>query len=235
MTKRFGASGGAGVPQKVDVGTAFSWAWSQFTAKLGVLILPGIALIVGMVVVYAAMVALILGSANSDGGGAGLIGMFLMYAVIMVVVFYIQAALISGVLKIADGVNVTVADVFVPRNIGPVILTALLVMVASLIGSIVIIGSLVVAFFCQFAIIFAIDKNLAPVDAIKASFELVKNNLGDALIALLMVWVITFVGALACGVGMIAAFPVAQLFLVHCYRRMTGGHIAPAPGAAPAY
>ena len=46
-------------------------------------------------------------------------------------VFYIQAALISGVLKIADGVNVTVADVFVPRNIGPVILTALLVMVAS--------------------------------------------------------------------------------------------------------
>ena len=122
-----------------------------------------------MVVVYAAMVALILGSANSDGGGAGLIGMFLMYAVIMVVVFYIQAAPISGVLKIADGVNVTVADAFVPRNIGPVILTALrLVMVASLIGSIVIIGSLVVAFFCQFAIISAIDKNLAPVDAIKA-------------------------------------------------------------------
>ena len=53
--------------------------------------------------------------------------------------------------------------------------------------------------------------------------------------AILIAWVITFVGALACGVGMIAAFPVAQLFLVHCYRRMTGGHIAPAPGAAPAY
>ncbi|GAB07201.1 hypothetical protein GII30_03625 [Gordonia amarae] len=232
-----GYPGGPGTPQKVDVGTAFSWSWSQFTSKLGVLILPGIALIVGMIVLYAVAFGALLGSTNDDGtaSGGGMIGFFLVYFLIMVLVFVIQVGLTSGVLKVADGANISVADVFVPRNLGPAFLTTLLVIVGVLIGSIVFIGGIIVMFFCQFAMVYAIDKGLSPVDAIKASFELVKNNIGDAVIMLLVVWAISFVGALLCGIGMIAALPVAQLFLVHCYRRLTGGPIAPVAGAPAAY
>ncbi len=47
------------------------------------------------------------------------------------------------------------------------------------------------------------------------------------ILALLVIYAILFVGALACGIGLIVAMPVASLFLVYTYRKLTGGQVAP--------
>jgi uncharacterized membrane protein len=61
----------------------------------------------------------------------------------------------------------------------------------------------------------------------KASFEIVKNNVGDSIIALLVQYAIILVGAILCGIGLIVAVPVALLFQVYTYRTLSGGQVAP--------
>jgi uncharacterized membrane protein len=65
----------------------------------------------------------------------------------------------------------------------------------------------------------------------KASFELTKSKVGDSILTLLVTYAINLVGVLLCYVGLIVAAPVAQLFLVHCWRRLNGAPIAPADPA----
>ena len=72
-----------------------------------------------------------------------------------------------------------------------------------------------------------LDRNFAPVDAIKNSFETVKNNVGNALLAYLIMAVIGVVGSLCLLRRVLVAAPVSALFLVYTYRRLTGGQVAP--------
>ena len=81
--------------------------------------------------------------------------------------------------------------------------------------------------FTLFATVIIVDRNTPPIDAIKASFEITKNNFVPVILALLVIYAILFVGALACGIGLIVAMPVAALFLVYTYRKLTGGQVAP--------
>jgi uncharacterized membrane protein len=86
---------------------------------------------------------------------------------------------------------------------------------------------LVVALFTMFTTFVLIDKNLAPIDAIKASIDIVKANFVQVLLVWLLFGVITTVGSLLCGIGLIVAVPVATLFLVYAYRKLSGGQVAP--------
>jgi uncharacterized membrane protein len=49
----------------------------------------------------------------------------------------------------------------------------------------------------------------------------------QVLLAWLIIGVITTVGAIVCGIGLIVALPVAALFLVYTYRKLGGGQLAP--------
>ena len=61
--------------------------------------------------------------------------------------------------------------------------------------------------FTLFATVIIVDRNTPPIDAIKASFEITKNNFVPVILALLVIYAIVLVGALACGIGLIVAFP----------------------------
>ena len=78
-----------------------------------------------------------------------------------------------------------------------------------------------------FTVVALLDRNLSAVDAVKTSFELSKANFGNAFLTWLVMIAIVFVGALLCGVGLLVAVPVAALFLVFAWRRITGGQVAP--------
>ena len=108
------------------------------------------------------------------------------------------------------------------------IIASLLIGIASGIGSIVAIGSVVVALFTFFAIVLIVERNLSAIDGIKTSFEIVKNNFVQVLITYLIVGAIATVGAFLCGIGLIVSLPVAGLYLVYAYRTLTGGELAPA-------
>jgi uncharacterized membrane protein len=222
---------------------------NKFTKNLGPLILAALVYLVLFVVVQA-LVFVVLGgaSANTSADGeygasftAGLSagGMFILQIVTFVFGIFVQAALWTGLLDIADGRPVTVGSFFKPRNFGNVILAGALVAVISAVlnslsllpGFIFALLSLVLifvfAFFTLFTIAFATDRALAPIDAVKASYGLVKANVGATLLSLLVQGLVLVAGFIACGIGVIAAGPVALLIQAYTYRRLSGGPIAP--------
>ena len=165
-------------------------------------------------------------STSASFGFASIAVFVLGWIVLVVVAAAIQSAYIGGLLDIANGQPVTIGSFFKPRYVGAVILASLIIGIAAAIGSLCFILGLVVSLFTLFALVALVDRNLSPIDAIKASIDITKANFGPVILTWLMVLVITFVGALVCGIGLIVAVPVAELFLVYAYRKLSGGQVA---------
>jgi uncharacterized membrane protein len=236
-----GAPGGA-APAQLNIGEAISWAWNKFTKNIAPLVVP--------IVIYVAIVGVLYGvgfgiaiatgnnstytdeygyqHANSSFSVIGLAALGVAYIGIFAVLIYMQASLISGSLDIADGKPVSIGTFFKPRNVGPVIITGLLVGLGAAVGSVLcIIPGIIFGFVSLFALHFAIDRSLSPVDAIKASIALVRANLVPTLLAWLVAGAVAAVGELACGVGVFASIPVAILIQVYAYRKLSGGQVVP--------
>jgi uncharacterized membrane protein len=238
---------GYGGEQPYSVGDAFSWAWNKFSKNAGPLIVATIvyALIVG--VVYGIFLGLAFalapetvttysdygnGFEYSSGSSLGLAS-YLMLAVgtlvLLVLGFAIQSAYTSALLDIANGQQVTTGSFFKPRNLGNVIVAGVIVAVLVGIGYVLcIIPGIIVAFLTMFTVYALLDRNLSPIDAIKASVDITRNNLGPAILAWLISALIVAAGVAVCYVGVVVAAPVASLFLVYTYRRLSGGQVAPA-------
>jgi len=144
-----------------------------------------------------------------------------------VVAAAIQSAYLGGLLDIANGQPVTIGSFFKPRNVGSVIIATLIIGVAAGIGSFCFILGIVVGLFAMFSTVIIVDRNVPPIEAIKQSIDITKNNIGQVIIAYLVIYAITLVGALLCGIGLIVAIPVSSLFLVFVYRKLTNGYVAP--------
>jgi uncharacterized membrane protein len=173
------------------------------------------------------------GSSYSGGfyfglGFASLAVLAVGFLVLILAMGVIQSAYIGGLLDIVNGQPVTIGSFFKPRNIGPVVLASLIVGVATGIGSVLCyLPGLVVALFTMFTTFVLIDRNLAPIDAIKASIDIVKANIGQAILVYIVAGLIGAVGAIACGIGVIVSLPVSALFLAYSYRKLSGGQVAP--------
>jgi uncharacterized membrane protein len=149
------------------------------------------------------------------------------YIILIVVAAAIQSAYLGGLLDIANGQPVSIGSFFKPRNTVNVIIATLIIGVASAIGSFCFILGLVIGIFTLFTTVLIVDRNLSPIDAIKQSIDIAKNNFVQVLLVWLVAGVIGVVGALVCGIGLVVAIPVAALFVVYAYRFLTNGQIAP--------
>ena len=139
---------------------------------------------------------------STELGFGGLVVAFLGGLVVLAVAGAIASAYLGGLLDIADGRPVTVGSFFRPRNIGPVVITALLVGIITEIGyALCFVPGLIASIMLMFAIIAVVDRNLSPVDAIKTSFDIAKNNVGPVILVWLLTALIVFVGALLFGVN----------------------------------
>ena len=240
------AAGPAGPGVQFSVGDAVTWAWNKFTQNAVTLIVAALGYVVAIVAsaIVASVLPAVFGESTNSSytdaygntvsgvnvqyGAASLAVMFIGYILLLAVTFYMAAGMLTGCLDIADGKPVSIGTFFKPRNIGPVILTILLVFVGVSIGTIAcIIPGIIFGFLAQFALMYAIDKSLSPVDAIKASIATVRANVGPAILAWLVQYAITLVGELLCGVGLLAALPVALLIQVYTYRKLSGGQVVP--------
>ncbi len=226
----------------LNVGEAFSWAWNKFSKNVAAIIVPTLvySVIAGVLfgIVYGIAMALA-PNANYESydsgfsysaslGGASLAVLVLGGLVLLVVVGAIQSAYLAGLLDIANGQPVTAGSFFKPRNVGSVVIAAVIVGILTAIGNFLcVIPGLIVGILTIFTTVAIVDRNLKPIDGIKASFELAKGNFVQVLLTWLLVNVITAVGALACGIGLLVSVPVATLFLVYSWRRLTGGQVAP--------
>ena len=241
-----GYPGAPGAGAGFAVGDAFSWAWNKFSKNAAALVVPTLAyaVLVGIVggIVYGLAFALApSGVTTYDSydsgfsyeyeagfGVASIIVLALGGLVLLVLLAAISSAYIGGILDIANGVPVTAGSFFKPRLIGPVIIATVLVGIATAIGNaLCYLPGLIVSIFAFFTTVALLDRNLSAIDAIKASIDITKNNFVQVLITWLLFTVILFVGSLLCGIGIIVAAPVAILFEVYAFRRLTGGQVAP--------
>ena len=240
----YGAPGGAAA---FSIGDALSWAWNKFTKNPAPLIVSMLvySLIVGVIATIVEFGVLGLAdtsmssySADDAGfsysynvtslGPASIAVLVIGYLVLLVVAAAISSAQYVGLLGIADGQPTTIGSFFKPRYIGPMILLTLIVGVLVGIGYVLcVIPGLIVALFAMFAHPALVDRNLSPIDAVKASIDIVKANVGQVILVWLVAGLIAAAGVLACGVGVLISGPVASLMLVYTYRRLSGGQVAP--------
>jgi uncharacterized membrane protein len=229
-----------------SVGEGLSWAWNKFTKNAVPLVVA--TLVFALITVVLSVLTQGLMQAVSpetftafESGddiietttrtltGGGIVVQILSSILLTLVGGAIASAYYGGLLDIANGQPVTIASFFRPRNFVSVIVASLIVGILTSIGlALCILPGLIVVFFTWFTTVAIVDRNLSPVDGIRASIDIVKNNFGPALLAALTAFGLLLVGSLLCGVGLLVTAPVAYLFGVFTYRRLSGGSVAPA-------
>lgn len=230
----------------MSIGDGLSWAFKQLGKNIGPLLVSTLVygIIIGLLsgALYGALMAVspntvnyysesssYFYSGNMVMGPVGTLISMLGNLVILAVSGVILSAYLGGLLDIADGRPVSVGSFFKPRKVGSLVIATLIIGVLTSIGSFLcLIPGLLVSIFTMFTAVALLDRNLSPVDALKTSFEIVKAKFIDCLLVWLVAIAIIAVGALLCGVGLLVAIPVAFLFEIFAFRRITGGNVVPA-------
>ena len=230
------------------VGNAFSYGWAKFTQNVGailiaIVVLVIVALVVGLIwgLIVGGIQRAVVGTPEitidpntgvvSTTGGAGFF-VSLIFMAINILVWatlfgFIQAAITRAALAITEGKKIEASTLLSTDRLGEVITTAFLIGLFTAIGYLFcFVGALVVEFFLFFTWYFLLDKGLSPMDAIKASFNFVKEHAGNVLVFLIVSWVVLFIGALLCGVGTIVAAPVVIIATAFTYKKFTGQAVA---------
>ena len=143
---------------------------------------------------------------------------------------FFVAALVKGALDIVGGRPVGFGAMFEGWDKGKVVVAALIVAVATGIGTFLCyLPGLVVGFFTSYTMFFVVDRDLPPWEAVKASVSFVANNLGPTLVYYLLAVLVVIAGAILCGVGLLVAIPIAIIGTAYTYRRLHGQQVAPVP------
>lgn len=220
-------------PNQVQVGDAFSYGWNAFTQNAAAILIATLIYVAAFAAVGIALFAILIGTSTTtvttsygysyESSGAAFGFATILFGLIMVLLsFFLQAGIINGTLAVTRGKKLEVADFFRFPNFGSLILTALLVGLGVAILSITFIGGIIFAFFAQFALYFVVDKGLSPIDAVKASFNLVYANLTVVILLFVGVYIAEAIGAMLCGIGLLVTMPVALIATAFVYRRLNG-------------
>lgn len=241
-------------------GESWEWSWAHVSKRLTTFVPPYLVWLLAIGVPfgigYSILLASLPSTSTSRYGGDEYGGMsysyettspgmsagatiltIILYLAVVAVGLYMSASLLSANLDVADGKPVSFGTFFKARSFGAYVGTALLTGLGVLLGFVLcIIPGIIFGFLAQYAPYFTVERGLGPVDAIKASIQIVKNNLGPVILVFLITWLVGFVaqlGFILCGVGALFTMPVGMaltgLIHVYTYRRLTGGVIAPAP------
>jgi uncharacterized membrane protein len=239
------ASGGN---QPAEATAAIKYGWEKFKDNWGEIV---VALIIGFaVIVVLAIIGIVIRSSltsvdkctvrstsngitisGSCGSSPGFFTQLFASALVQFLIFLgssiLQLFVIRATLMLIRGERLEASKVMSTENLGTFMVAAVIVAVLTFVGFLLcILPGIAVAFLTIFWGYFLVDKQLAPMDAIKASYELVKNNVGPVILFLLLSWVVLVVGAIACGIGLIVAWPVVIIATGYMYKRLQGEPVA---------
>lgn len=215
--------GGAEMPQ-LEVGAAISYGWKKFTENVGPFIILVLAVFVAVILLNILQAVL----TPNNGGFLALVWSLALSIVVMVVSFIIQAGVYRAGLGVTRGQQPSVSMLTQTDNMGPYILTVILVGLGAFVGFLLcIIPGIIWLIFTAYAPILALDKGMSPVEAITTSLNWVKDNMGQVFLILLVSWVVYIAGALLCGVGLLVSIPVALVAIIYSYRALTNEPVVP--------
>lgn len=142
--------------------------------------------------------------------------------------YIFSAMLVRGALDVTEGEPFEIGKAFGKLNIASVLLTGLMLSVLTTIGiALCVLPGLVFGIFSFFTIYYVVDKNAAPLEALKSSFKLVTANFGDGFLTGLLAVLVIIAGAICCLVGLLAAIPIASLAGAYAYKSFTSQPITP--------
>ncbi|WP_282784401.1 MULTISPECIES: hypothetical protein [unclassified Nocardia] len=205
--------------EKLDVGRAIAYGWDRFRLNP----VPWLGIVMVGLIAYLVVVLLV-----NIADVQSLSVVLLVFAIASLMVWLLQAAMIRGALYETDGTPTDFPSFFGFVNAGNVLLTALIVLVGCFIASLAcVFPAVIVGVLCMFALNFVIDEDMSPIEAIKSSAQLVIRNPVPTVLLALVVAVMTTIGALLCGLGLLVAGPVSAIAVTYAYRTLTGGLVAP--------
>ncbi|RJO68367.1 hypothetical protein D5S18_33680 [Nocardia panacis] len=207
-----------GGPTTLDVGNALGYGWEKFRANPA----PWVGTTALGFVIYLLYVLVVqITDVHS------MLPLLLIFLAVTVAIWLLQAVMVRGALYETDGAQPAFGGFFRFVNAGNVLLTALLAMIATAIGiGFFVLPGLILGFLFMFSLHFVIDQEQGPFAALKSSAVLVLNNLGQTLLLAIAVVVITFVGTLFCGLGLLIAGPMCVIAVTYAYRVLSGGGVA---------
>lgn len=209
-----GASGGAG---RLDLGAALGWGWAKFMANLGSIVVITIVIFVASALLQG--IGFGIRSTSNSFLFSNLVH-FIFWGLAILVTLLLQAGLIRMALKVARGESFDPGVLFKTDHLGPYVVASVLVALLSFVGLLFCcIGVFLVALFTIFYGFFVLDRNDAPVDSIKHSFDLVSKNAGDVVVLAILV---TLINLFTC--GLLIGF--TTLVVGYAYRTLNGETVA---------
>lgn len=223
--------GGGGQVPRLDVGESISDGWNKFQENAGPLVILML-IVFGATLVVSMLGQLVLLPAINNDGSAGAFMSMMGFAVVMVlqfvVAFFLQAGVYRAGLGVTKGVKPEVSMLTDTSNMGPFILTILLVGLGAFVGYLLcFIPGIIWLIFTAYAPIIALDKGVGPGDAIKQSIDWVKDNFGKVFLILLVAYLVYYVGILLCCIGVLATGPIALISIIHSYRALNQEPVVP--------
>jgi hypothetical protein len=169
------------------------------------------------------------GGCGDDGPGffTYLFASALFQFLILLGMSILQLFVIRATLMIVRGEPLDASKVMSTDRLGSYIVGAIIVAVLTFVGFILcILPGIAVGIFALFWGYFLVDKGMSPIEAITASFNLVKENFGPVLLFWFLTILVTIAGAIVCGVGLIVAIPVVVIGTGYMYMRLQGQPVA---------
>jgi len=222
--------------------------WARFTKSPSTLLVPALFVLIAVIVLEVVTQVIlratlldthsctktVLGTKITDAqcGPGFLTSLFataLAGLIVSVVVQLLGAGLIKCALNAVDGLPVDSGDVFGYALRPNVVSAAVIVSVATFVGTLLCyLPGLIVGFLTMFTMFYVVDKDMPALDAVKASVSLTTSRLGDTVLFYVLGLVCIVVGAILCLVGLLAAVPVVLAAAAYTFRVLNDEPVAPA-------
>lgn len=225
---------------------AIKYGWGKFTASPSSLLIPALIFIAVLFAVEIAVQLLLRATitgtrtcteeifgtqVETQCGPSFVMSLFAAGIASLFVSFVSQvlgAGLIKSALNVADHKPVSAGDVFGYATKSNVLVTGLLVSVATFIGTLLCyLPGLIIGFLLMFSMFYVVDKDQEPMEAIKSSVNLVTSKLGDTILFALLGGLVLIVGAILCLVGLLAAIPVVLAGAAYTFRVLNNEPVTP--------
>ncbi len=138
----------------------------------------------------------------------------------LIVGAYFQAGLFRMALKQVRGQDIQTSDLFSAGDVvGPAIGTNLVVGIATYIGTLLcLIPGLIVSGRGMLAMPLTVDRGESGFGALQKSWEALKNDTLNSVLFIIVAGIVSGLGVLACGVGVLFTAPIAPLAIAIVYR-----------------
>lgn len=212
---------------------AIGWGWRKFTENAGAVILA--MLVIFVITLAVGFVGALLGggfSARSPMQGQFQFqsqgaGQFVAQLLQSAVSIFLGGVAAKAALEVTEGKPFDFFGAFGKVNLVQLIIAAVLVGIATMIGFVLlIIPGLIVMFLTYLTTYSVVDEDRSAIDAIKHSVKLVSDNVGDALVLAVLNCLVVIAGFIALCVGAVVAIPVTVFATAYAYRSFNGQPIA---------